>query len=154
MNKKTELKNTIKQLIKEILSEQSYKVGGRSYRTFQDSPQVTQNHDPEVTENGNYEEADELQIIKNMASIVEKVKTKTDNHFELVKAIKQIEELVDSLLDLHKSLPMFKSGEVAEVAPPGWEKTVKGMKKHKGDIENPWALAWSMKNKGDKPSKS
>lgn len=36
-----------------------------------------------------------------------------------------------------------------EKAPPGWEGTVKAMKKH-GDIDNPWALAWSMKNKGDK----
>jgi hypothetical protein len=34
-----------------------------------------------------------------------------------------------------------------EVAPAGWEGTVKAMKKHK-DIDNPWALAWSMKNKG------
>lgn len=37
-----------------------------------------------------------------------------------------------------------------EIAPPGWEKTVKGMKKHP-EIENPWALAWSMKKKGAKP---
>lgn len=37
---------------------------------------------------------------------------------------------------------------VDEVAPPGWENTVKGMKKHH-DIKNPWALAWSMKNKGE-----
>ena len=36
-----------------------------------------------------------------------------------------------------------------EVAPPGWEGTVKGMKKHK-NIDNPWALAWSMKKKGYK----
>jgi hypothetical protein len=36
------------------------------------------------------------------------------------------------------------------VAPPGWENTVKKMKKH-DEIDNPWALAWSMKNKGDKP---
>ena len=36
-----------------------------------------------------------------------------------------------------------------EVAPPGWEGTVKAMKKHK-DISNPFALAWSMKNKGMK----
>ncbi len=39
-----------------------------------------------------------------------------------------------------------------EVAPPGWEGTVKGMKKHK-NIDNPWALAWSMKNKGMKSHK-
>jgi hypothetical protein len=40
----------------------------------------------------------------------------------------------------------------AEVAPPGWEKTVKSMKKHK-EIDNPFALAWSMKNKGYKSHK-
>ena len=39
--------------------------------------------------------------------------------------------------------------DLDEVAPPGWEGTVKAMKKHK-DIKNPWALAWSMKNKGEK----
>ena len=37
-----------------------------------------------------------------------------------------------------------------EVAPPGWEGTVKAMKKKKG-IDNPWALAWHMHNKGNKP---
>ncbi len=41
---------------------------------------------------------------------------------------------------------------VNEVAPPGWEGTVKAMKKDKG-VENPWALAWSMKNKGYKSHK-
>lgn len=41
---------------------------------------------------------------------------------------------------------------VAEVAPKGWEKTVKAMKKHK-DIDNPWALANWMKNKGYKSHK-
>jgi hypothetical protein len=34
-----------------------------------------------------------------------------------------------------------------EKAPKGWEGTVKAMKKHK-EIDNPWALAHSMKNKG------
>lgn len=36
----------------------------------------------------------------------------------------------------------------SEVAPPGWEGTVKRMKKHP-EITNPWALAWYMKGKGD-----
>jgi hypothetical protein len=36
-----------------------------------------------------------------------------------------------------------------EVSPPGWSGTTKAMKKHK-DISNPFALAWYMKNKGDK----
>ena len=39
-----------------------------------------------------------------------------------------------------------------EVAPPGWEGTVKAMKKHK-EIDNPWALAWYMKKKGYKSRK-
>lgn len=48
---------------------------------------------------------------------------------------------------------IFSEGNLSEVAPPGWEKTVKKMKKHK-DIENPFALAWSMKNKGAHPGGS
>lgn len=40
---------------------------------------------------------------------------------------------------------------VNEVSPPGWGKTVKRMKKHKDQIDNPFALAWSMKKKGYKP---
>jgi hypothetical protein len=41
---------------------------------------------------------------------------------------------------------------MTEVAPPGFEGTVKAMKKYKG-IDNPFALAWSMKNKGYKSHK-
>ena len=37
-------------------------------------------------------------------------------------------------------------------SPPGWEDSVKRMKKHP-EIDNPWALAWHMKNKGNKPHK-
>ena len=43
-------------------------------------------------------------------------------------------------------------GELDEVAPKGWEGTVKAMKKHK-EIDNPWALAHHMKNKGYKSHK-
>lgn len=43
-----------------------------------------------------------------------------------------------------------KKKQLNEVSPPGWSGTVKAMKKHK-DIDNPFALAWSMKNKGEKP---
>jgi len=48
------------------------------------------------------------------------------------------------------SMGVSEEVEVDEVAPPGWEGTVKAMKKKKG-IDNPWALAWHMHNKGDKP---
>lgn len=46
----------------------------------------------------------------------------------------------------HQRVPV-REEIVNEVSPPGWEGTVKHMKKHKG-IKNPWALAWSMKKKG------
>lgn len=39
---------------------------------------------------------------------------------------------------------------VFEKAPPGWKGSVKAMKKYK-DIDNPFALAWSMHKKGNKP---
>lgn len=41
---------------------------------------------------------------------------------------------------------------VDEKAPPGWEGTVKAMKKHP-EIDNPYALAWWMKRKGAKSHK-
>ena len=44
----------------------------------------------------------------------------------------------------------LKPAELKEVSPPGWSGTVKALKKHK-EITNPFALAWYMKNKGDKP---
>lgn len=46
-----------------------------------------------------------------------------------------------------------ESVELDEVSPPGFEGTVKAMKKHK-EIDNPWALAWYMKNKGYKSHKT
>lgn len=44
--------------------------------------------------------------------------------------------------------PFLENKQVTnEVAPEGWEKTVKAMKDEPG-IDNPWALAWWMKGKG------
>lgn len=40
------------------------------------------------------------------------------------------------------------SEDLDEVTPPGGEKVVKALKKQKG-VKNPWAVAWSMKNKGE-----
>lgn len=42
--------------------------------------------------------------------------------------------------------------DMDEVAPDGWEGTVKAMKKYK-KIDNPWALAYYMKSKGYKSHK-
>lgn len=44
-------------------------------------------------------------------------------------------------------------GEMDESTPPGFEKVVKGLKKN-SSVDNPWAVAWSMKDKGDKPKEN
>jgi hypothetical protein len=38
--------------------------------------------------------------------------------------------------------------ELDEKTPPGGEKVVRALKKQKG-VKNPWAVAWSMKNRGE-----
>jgi hypothetical protein len=62
------------------------------------------------------------------------------------------ERLGNELLNKKPAETQPKKQDMTEVAPPGFEGTVKAMKKHK-DIDNPWALAWSMKNKGYKSHK-
>lgn len=54
------------------------------------------------------------------------------------------QELAGDLYDL------ISLDELDEKAPPGYEKIVKGLKKDK-NVDNPWAVAWSMKNKGIGP---
>lgn len=49
-----------------------------------------------------------------------------------------------------RAVDVRTSTKLGEVSPPGWKGTVKAMKKKPG-IDNPYALAWSMKNKGAKP---
>ena len=57
--------------------------------------------------------------------------------------------------DFKKLVDQVASGKrMDEVSPPGFKGTVKAMKKRHGDeIDNPYALAWWMKNKGYKSSK-
>jgi hypothetical protein len=57
------------------------------------------------------------------------------------------------LLDIKKGMEAIGyESPLGEVTPPGWEGTVKAMKKSKG-VDNPWALAWYMKGKGYTPHK-
>ena len=69
----------------------------------------------------------------------------------------------DQIKDLQRKVGVPQTGkkpepqkeeveQVVEKAPPGFEGTVKAMKKHK-EVTNPFALAWSMKNKGYKSHK-
>ena len=63
-----------------------------------------------------------------------------------------VEEAVNSLSFPGKIGEHAEFLKVNEVAPKGWEGTVKAMKDEKG-IDNPWALAWWMKKKGYKSHK-
>ena len=66
---------------------------------------------------------------------------------------------MDSIPNLHNKMKLTKSklkefirDTIKEVAPEGWEGTVKAMK-DEPEIDNPWALAHWMKNKGYKSHK-
>jgi hypothetical protein len=86
---------------------------------------------------------------EDVAKAVSLIKGRIDM---LVKAHEQGKEVPSNVTPEHPTEKYREEGKVSEVAPPGWEGTVKAMKKHK-DIDNPWALAWSMKNKGMKSHK-
>jgi len=69
------------------------------------------------------------------------------------KAMQFVKSLKFFKVNASKKVGLKSEGLIREVvakAPPGWKKTVEHMKEHK-EIENPFALAWYMKEKGDKP---
>lgn len=59
-------------------------------------------------------------------------------------------DLLRRYIDIIEQQEKQATTQVQEVSPPGWGGTVERMKKHK-EIDNPFALAWSMKKKGYKP---
>jgi len=69
----------------------------------------------------------------------------------LIQQGKSAEEIAKIMkLDVKTVKSLMPKENIDEVSPPGWGGSVKAMKKH-ADIDNPYALAWHMKNKGDKP---
>ena len=97
--------------------------------------------------------ADLEKVKKNMEqikSIQSTLKTALDGDrkTQLQAAIQKLRDENRKLLDKH--YPQTEG--VTEVAPKGWEGTVKAMKKHK-EIDNPWALAHYMKGQGMKSHK-
>ena len=60
------------------------------------------------------------------------------------------------MFDLSKTMKYMDNRPIDEKSPPGWEGTVRAMKKHPEinqdtKDKNIYALAWHMKNKGNKP---
>ena len=60
-------------------------------------------------------------------------------------SVKHLRQFIKEALEDECS--MDETDELDEVAPEGWEGTVRSMKKHK-EIDNPWALSQWMKKKG------
>jgi len=112
---------------------------------IRESIQELQNEHDETNVSNNSEEKREVQIGKEIIHLTAYFYTQDKGRVKLHDALDKIKKLAQELIDMHKNME--------EVAPPGWEGTVKAMKKHKKEIDNPWALAWSMKNKGMKSHK-
>ena len=91
-------------------------------------------------------------------------KSCTDTYADDTPGQKRIKSFKEACWDTHVQKGMKKKGnkmvpncvpkneDLDEVSPPGFEGTVKAMKKHK-EVDNPYALAWYMKNKGYKSHK-
>jgi hypothetical protein len=97
-------------------------------------------------------------VIKSMVDDIlsDKSSEAVDKFNELMK-FKVSSAIDDRKVEIAKNLynqepEENSSSEVNEVSPPGFEGTVKAMKKDK-NIDNPYALAWYMKNKGYKSHK-
>lgn len=53
-----------------------------------------------------------------------------------------LEAYIDEYASANESAQLDEVDELEEVAPPGMEKMVKGLKKSK-TVDNPWAVAWA-----------
>jgi hypothetical protein len=71
---------------------------------------------------------------------------------KITMAVDYLDTARDYMKGKHADGVQPHDADMGESAPEGWEGTVKAMKKHK-EIDNPYALAWSMKNKGYKSHK-
>ena len=72
-------------------------------------------------------------------------------YYLLEKLDKELEQISYNAGSTGNLVPAEDEDEnVEEMAAPGWEGSVKKMKKHKS-ITNPWALSWYMKKQGAHP---
>jgi hypothetical protein len=92
-------------------------------------------------------------VIKSMVDdILSDKSSEAVEKFNDLMKFKVSDAIEDKKIEIAKTLYNKEPEEMNEVSPPGFEGTVKAMKKHK-DIDNPYALAWYMKNKGYKSHK-
>lgn len=125
----------LKSLIKEVISEVKHEYGQLTRAPKRMGGSATKEDD----------ERQEVMLMMQIRSAAYWLKTNPQAKPEdVVCAVDLIVDRIDELIGMHKKMQ--------EVAPKGWEGTVKAMKKH-SDIDNPWALAHWMKGKGYKSHK-
>lgn len=106
-----------------------------------------------------HNEANKPGVSKDDAKAYRELKKKLKSKAQMKEAA-MIEEIVPNVVARYKEAcgcvpapapTMSPMEDHLAVAPEGWEDTVKKMKKHP-EIDNPWALAWWMKDQGHKQS--
>jgi hypothetical protein len=154
--------------------EDTFTVGGKTYKVTDVDPQDKENAKDFVGEmklsnlilkkkvnEANVKLSDLLKsVVDGSTSRVGSTKVDKKTAEKLLKLYKVGDVAMQSKFDkmtadkvISAFKPFVENKQVTnEVAPEGWEKTVKAMKDEPG-IDNPWALAWWMKGQGFKSHK-
>ena len=154
--------------------EDTFTVGGKTYKVTDVDPQDKENAKDFVGEMKLSNLILKKKVNEATVKLSDLLKSVVDGSTSRVGSTKVDKKTAEKLLKLYKVgdvamqskfdkmtadkvisafKPFMENKKVTnEVAPEGWEKTVKAMKDEPG-IDNPWALAWWMKGQGFKSHK-
>ena len=154
--------------------EDTFTVGGKTYKVTDVDPQDKENAKDFVGEMKLSNLILKKKVNEAKVKLSDLLKSVLNGHTSRVGSTKVDKKTAEKLLKLYKVgdvamqskfdkmtadkvisafKPFVENKQVTnEVAPEGWEKTVKAMKDEPG-IDNPWALAWWMKGQGFKSHK-
>jgi len=154
--------------------EDTFTVGGKTYKVTDVDPQDKENAKDFVGEMKLSNLILKKKVNEATVKLSDLLKSVVDGSTSRVGSTKVDKKTAEKLLKLYKVgdvamqskfdkmtadkvisafKPFVENKQVTnEVAPEGWEKTVKAMKDEPG-IDNPWALAWWMKGQGFKSHK-
>jgi DNA-directed RNA polymerase subunit K/omega len=154
--------------------EDTFTVGGKTYKVTDVDPQDKENAKDFVGEMKLSNLILKKKVNEATVKLSDLLKSVVDGSTSRVGSTKVDKKTAEKLLKLYKVgdvamqskfdkmtadkvisafKPFVENKQVTnEVAPEGWEKTVKAMKDEPG-IDNPWALAWWMKGRGFKSHK-
>jgi len=154
--------------------EDTFTVGGKTYKVTDVDPQDKENAKDFVGEMKLSNLILKKKVNEANVKLSDLLKSVVDGSTSRVGSTKVDKKTAEKLLKIYNSgdvkmqnkfdgmsidkvtsafKPFMENKKVTnEVAPEGWEKTVKAMKDEPG-IDNPWALAWWMKGQGFKSHK-